>query len=1640
MADDKVNGMIKLLSKEDQEWYWAECNRVYETLGYHLSRRNSGISALKMFLMSEKGYSASEAASLKEMDPKVLKGLLEEMFKAYADPEKTPQENLRNMGRIHKNALNKINEIPIPDVDEIKTMADMEKTAALEEGLDVMQIDFTQDLEEVKDHPSDLSFKEAYYEGAGGQMDYDRKLGKWGTFSQGVQLYRRHINNKSFSNISKAYAFDQYKKFLKTYKGKTINSIPADTAGYYSNYLANGILQKADYIKAGEDSSRPEYDAFVNGETTTFPGQEEMEKTLNDVTEDTLKTSVISYDDAMTNLTKTNMQVYTAPIPDFDNNTEDLLTLPEETQSKMLQAYYLTFGKVYDTTLLLNILQADCDTFDFIYSGDKTIRGLVGEKYKNYSPYLQEKAMMLETMRRVIKDPDGVSCSYFISGPKSFKISTPVKITNNMSSIKLRDGVDLDEAVKFSASPKLSGVMFDTGKDIKIYLDNFFSGQKATLKKHGMNKFDAIYIGNKTLNELYEEQYAGKLPGIGEVAKEILICSILAAESFDPKAPIYAAVLSEKGNGELEKSVVPITFSGKNLVLSQDRTKNIDDVKKTAEQILRDRDAIKNDPELAKTNALNRAEETITREENTPEYDMYNIRLNAIKQRVSLIDPASREFMKDTLRRMEELNKNGEVTKAHHDYKVYLRASKLTENPEMKEFFKSEAEKIRTSSPYADYESYVKGMEYSYGLYNTKDPREYPVELQSFFEKNTGRVIPGFVVSQGDMDTYANYRPIEVALSINGVQDEKKVDNLIEDIYKVAKYIPVKNEDINKFIIVGGRTLSEILQEKKGGSYRENMGEPERAEIIIDAIKAGEPVDFYVSENKRSVNPVISNIPIHVVSEGSSYNNIAPEKKQAQQAAFEKMSEGIDKKIRTEEEFTRREIRMNKDAERNYENYWKTECHDSKDKSKGSTTWAMYATYFPEGEPKVGKSLPGKLTDEEAVKLQAAIRPIRLVPVNYILSKLAAESERLKSEGKEGYSIEDMVSVNALADRKKEFAEEFKRVCAENDVETYYRSLKEGSDAMVQIVYNEEELRKAVESDAAMDEAFLGKKLAFTGAILDNKQELEQSIGTDYQVKIGLFKDGQEAQDYYKRLYDTAIIGKTVSQKKVFERMVSSGATELSGGIFEYQQYEVVKNKLAEKVPKGEDPIAGMTEILLENEGLSENNVIDAIPVLSNQLVDGNQDIADKIGNGTYLDTLDIDYEKIKQAVDDESFESAADSVKIVTAAEKDMKYQQMLADSLKIGFDKRLNETSEKRKAILAEANKSDMISESPEINKAFDELFGPVLDRPVVQNYLNQNPDKDIFDLLRVGGYSLNQWKVNSQSEASMKTFALQCIADPRIPISYVDIFYNPENGTFKMGDPRSIIEIANVERLAKERPQLRNIEGFKTYITSKNKGIDTSGYSDSDWQELYEREIQAVAEEERVPDEIITSMNELKQGTDPINPQEIAINYLETIYGAEQSFVSDWTGKDSGESAVYSKEVFMRNYQKMEKGQFSNKDFAMMALYASLDPTVTTGDVYSESSDLMVSHELKVKGASNRWTSDIRTENFQPRAAMMTNLMDITVAPARKIVEEGIAELQSGNPNKLANCLKEGIKNTLDSLKMQTSFRNPEGDCAH
>ena len=115
-----------ILNEEDKKWYFSECKRVFKDLHYNLDRRASGDDALKLFLIS-KGYPIKKALDLSWMKPEDFKKSFKQFLDECANPNKTPEENVKAIAEMNKKAMKAISEYTIPDFSNIKSDKDLAK-------------------------------------------------------------------------------------------------------------------------------------------------------------------------------------------------------------------------------------------------------------------------------------------------------------------------------------------------------------------------------------------------------------------------------------------------------------------------------------------------------------------------------------------------------------------------------------------------------------------------------------------------------------------------------------------------------------------------------------------------------------------------------------------------------------------------------------------------------------------------------------------------------------------------------------------------------------------------------------------------------------------------------------------------------------------------------------------------------------------------------------------------------------------------------------------------------------------------------------------------------------------------------------------------------------------------------------------------------------------------------------------------------------------------------------------------------------------------------------------------------------------------------------------------------------------------
>ena len=1600
------NVLYKDLSKEDQDWYNEECKRVNKTIGYQLNRRQSGVSALKLWLIAEKDYDPIEAANLSHMPAEQLKNLFQEFFMSICNPEKTVKDNMKNLGRIHKKAMDKLNEIEIPKAEEFNSIEDFNRIKNTIENLKLMQIDYSQDMEFSKDFPNDMSLKTAYYEGAGGRAELEKLNTTFSAYLQGFPSVFSHMfGNGKFGEDEKAIAYDLSKDFLRKYGGKKMKEMPLNVGGVYIAATGQIIMQHATFTGGDpnvESKKLEPYKKYINGESDTYPGKDtiltelaEVEKTVDSINDDAIK-------DDLEKMCINTVDMALSEVPEFDLNTENLLNLSDETQEALEEAYYKTFGTFYRNLCVTPMYERGLDEYDFIIiANGSSVRDETKKNVPDFdslSPALQEKAMALETMRQIIKNPEGVKASWLTYKEDKMVPALGVDIKKDSSKLDLSNKNNVIKSIDALLNKQL----------------------KYILHENDMTELDCIFINDKSLSEIFEERFKDDYPN-AEIQKKIEVMSgVLMEESLKPNALIFATNITVK-SGMIERYVIPLPVDV-NVIGKDVPHYNREQIVEKGKEVLAARNALNADPEKLKEDVLRRADESVNRTENKNALNQNDAKFAALDLRMTILEPASRELYIRTREVMDELNRDGAVDYAEHMYRVYDRAANLAENKAVKSELREKAESFKNSPALVKYNKYMQCMEYAYALDGNDKEKHIPLELHEFFENETGMTVPEFARA-GDLSGLANYRPTELTLSLGSNDNTKYIDKVINEVYVVGQNLYNKKDDVNEYILIGGRTLKEILSNRLGNRYRENFAGKERAGIIADALNNGTPVDFFVVGEKKTDTANVSSVPIHIVSEGFRYEDLNPKKLKEQKKAY--------KKIETEKRkfdgpnetaIKRRNARLEEHAARDYESFIDTAAMNATDKDLGSLLPAMQKKYFPNGMPKANVSKLDKLPEEEKNLRSDLLRVMRFIPINYVLLKLAEESMKLKNEGNPGYSLDEIFSLNKLEEQKNKYASEFVKICDDYDLDNYHKTLMNGAKALMQLHTLENPWDKAVISDEAMKKAFLGKNLYVVSALIDAKQELGLRGADQVQIDAKLVKDKEEVQDFQIQMADYYTVGKNVSDYVIESRKAASGKSDIADDLSFLEIYDATKAKIRDNLIKGNRPSKGLFEYSADVNSLCTNDMIEAVPLLNNAVNKDIENTLDNIANGTFLDTLDMDHEALNSA----SEENIADAIKVITPYKKRSKEISEMNLYHKNAFMNRIDKTREEM---------HNMSSDTADA--LYDKVFGPMFDRPEIQAYLKDNPQMDQFSFFRVGGLLFKDWAAKQGDNVNLKEQAIKAITDSQIPFGYVEIVADPVKGTLDLGNTNFVYDSADMTMIMRQNPMLHDMETFKEKFKKRNN-INTSNFTETDWKELYDAEIRITTENGLIPEDRVITKSDLSNDLDSSDPQEIALNSITTLFGAKQFMVDSWMESNN---TVYDLDLFRGNMKDLDAGDFSNKEFAVLAYFVSMDPNVISVDPMPEVAPEDLPHEQRVQYRLSGWTTDFKARDLDmPRGGMCDQWLSKVITPVREITSDMIREIENNKFERIADSLSKGIKQYLGDIRIQNDFEKATGDAAH
>ncbi|MBQ8116926.1 MAG: hypothetical protein IJ147_02515 [Lachnospiraceae bacterium] len=1682
---ENLFGLHLKFNTQDREWYARETGRISAETGYSLDRRASGDDALRLYLIT-KGATIEELVQMESISPEEYKAKLQEFFD-HIDYTETPEgtrrartkeEKIQTIAQMHRQAVAKISswQVPLPeDMNTVAGMAQAQKTMRL---IQALQIDLTQDAEAYTGSTADPWMRKVYYDALGDVAEYENQLSHLSALSQGYYRLPEQIFKSKHQMLEKAFAMDVARERLNELKGKTIAEVPTWNFGEM-NKIAAFIGEEITSSDSIEYTNMDLWNCldYLNGKRQDYIGQKELrEKWVKEYQQLRKDMNERALQDAHA-LSGVFMGQYSAHLT--DPAAENLLTaLSEEDQTALEEAYRKHFGKLYRGITLAMMTDFWGDDFDLITLSDgRSIRELVEKQYPdNLTPQQKERAMRLEAMRHAITE--GVICSYAqvrTNGTVVRSEDFPVKSVAERFGLWVnRDNIT---AAPAAAENFLKNPAADEGQRIRTIGDalqdslrGYMAPAQELLADNGLTLMDCVFIGDRTLNELYEEKYRDLAP---DADKEKLMFSVLAAESFHAETPIFVNYVTE-AEDELQNHPVPLTFHGTSFDYPEHmplRELKLTETKAYAEKVLAEREEKLADPEAERDALLNRAMvsmESAAAREHAFGTD-YPARIHTLQRRAKLFAPAYRVLLQQTLEKVQ----TPEMDQALFQYRLYDRASKLAVNPTLKEEYAQKAQELRDNPPIADYEKYLIGLEHAYMIRPVQDT---PVEIHAFFEEKTGSCVPRFMEQTIQKSVY---RPTE--LTVGMADAEESLRALMDEVYKTGKFQPKDVEDRNELILLGGRTLKDIMQEMNPRGYAPNA---DGSDILAKQMAKGWPIDFFVAGNKPNRDGICS-VPVHILPTGKHESDLDPELVALQHRCYysvlgkavlsDKEAEEIvetlpERKVlhQSEEELQARERKLTERAEKDYENFRATEPYLTRLHGPSLYMSAFQKRFIVGAYPTLNNAaLDARqdLSQDEKELRRGGLRPDpgRTSAGSYIISRLAWESKEREKNGLDGYTLEQIVSLNELEEQKRKYAQEFKELCEKYDTDTYCENLLNGAKALMEMHAKRYPAQEIFTSEEKMREAFLGKVSGTVSYVLfDNKQELEHSV--PLQVSKGLFATEAEADLYITRLADYGSVGNMIAAKDVYERGVAAGEEDIQQGIGTPYAYEVMMDGIHERLAQGLEPYEGCQKFYYDygvGGPLADEDVLSSIPALSNAVHKRTADSREKLVNGTFFDTYVIDLDKLMDLVDDEaSLDEISACVQEVTPEQK-AKLKEVRLDAIeKNALDYRMSQTEEARRRLLTDVETGQIRKpedlqelsdeELEEASALYHKIFDPVMERPGVKEYLKEHPDKNVYDLFRVGSIPLKEYlggEVDAfmgyqDGEKVLQEMILLLATNPGIPFGYVTIRPDPVTGAYVEAGQEQIFDAAERNRIVSERPELTSLASYRNWYKRSYPALSTERYTDEDWKALYEIEFRKTSDSGLIAADRVISLKELEAKGDQVHYQSGIFARVESIYGAKPMYVSEYTGNTDGsfEGRVYSRDEFKQHMKELNAGSFANGEFATLAYFTALNPVVVDDPVQSAHlSEEAVPHDMKVRAGSHFWTVDFN-QTGQPRANLGKTAFAGKIAPARETAEKLIAEYDKGNVQPMADMIAFGIRDICLTAKTQASYTDTKCTAAH
>ena len=551
------------LSKEDLDWFNKECTRCFDTYLYQLNRRRSGDNAVKAMLIADYNIPPDKVmTAMSDMTGEQFKAYFQDFLNRYANPNKTPEENIRELGKMKARMYKNIGELSLPVFKEPITIEQVEKYQETFDAFKLFEIDMEQDYEYLDSKDRYPIQSNAYFEGTASSETYAQDKAKYMHYAQNMVNTLSELYNPEYSQQMKAEFLYTVKPFFTKYNGKKLKDVsPKEFTNGMTIFSALGAKRKprekddkGNFIRAKED---PEFDEYLQG------------KRPNISTEKSLDENQITFEAGLRDLSKDSIlgkagKFIKEGITGYDNlfthevlHTENVLTLSQDTKNEIIKAYYNTLRGINKGLVPMQLSPVVRDEFDlFRIPGGLTIRQYVEQHYAGKTPEEKRQAMVIESMRNVFDG--GLEVDYF-EIDKDYNFTRQMGVKIKAESELAKDETEfsdfqsrLDETQKDREELFLDGdgkAMTDVQKmseeeiESAVRLYDEIVGPMVTRDAYQFYKgthpswseFDQFKIGDRTLREaMGKEKYDQILAQ--ENGKDLIKAEIIRL-SADPAVP-----------------------------------------------------------------------------------------------------------------------------------------------------------------------------------------------------------------------------------------------------------------------------------------------------------------------------------------------------------------------------------------------------------------------------------------------------------------------------------------------------------------------------------------------------------------------------------------------------------------------------------------------------------------------------------------------------------------------------------------------------------------------------------------------------------------------------------------------------------------------------------------------------------------------------------------------------------------------------------------------------------------------------------------------------------------------------------------------------------------------------------------------